>query len=299
MNENSDIPKRSAEHEEREVPVLIVGGGLAGLSTAFFLSWHGVKPLLVEKHSDLLIHPRARGFTPRTVELFRQAGLEPAIRAAFYAEGDDFRWVAARADTLVSDHALVEEPPEEADWHQLSPAPFAPIDQDKLKITLRARAEELGPEMRFSTEMVSFRDDGDGVSAVLRDRRSGSESTVRAQYLVAADGWESPIRERLGIVMEGPGPFFNDVTALIDADLRPALRERRVSIAYVQRPRPGTMLMAHNDAGDRWCSARGTRRNSVNRWLNTPIRGSSNSSGKRLVCRTCGSRCAPRFRELI
>ncbi len=64
MNENSDIPKRSAEHEEREVPVLIVGGGLAGLSTAFFLSWHGVKPLLVEKHSDLLIHPPRPGFYP-------------------------------------------------------------------------------------------------------------------------------------------------------------------------------------------------------------------------------------------
>jgi putative polyketide hydroxylase len=50
-------------HDER-TPVLIVGGGLVGLSTAAFLAWHDVPCLLVERHPDLLIHPRARGFTP-------------------------------------------------------------------------------------------------------------------------------------------------------------------------------------------------------------------------------------------
>src|SRR5215212_12100454 len=85
-------------------PVLIVGGGLTGLSTALFLAWHGVRPLLVERHPDLLIHPRARGFNQRTVELFRQVGLESAIRAASFAGGDDFRWVAVRAETLAGPH---------------------------------------------------------------------------------------------------------------------------------------------------------------------------------------------------
>src|SRR5215203_7364604 len=89
--------------------ILIVGGGLTGLSTALFLAWHGVKPLLVERHADMLIHPRARGFTPRTVELFRQVGLEPAIREAGFAGGGDFCWVAVRAETLASEHVPVEE----------------------------------------------------------------------------------------------------------------------------------------------------------------------------------------------
>ena len=75
---------------------------------------------------------------------------------------------------------------------------------------------------------------------------------MRADYLVAADGWDSPIRERLGIGLDGPGPFFHVVTALVDADLRPALRGRRVNIAYLQQPRPGTILMAHDEAGQRW-----------------------------------------------
>jgi putative polyketide hydroxylase len=116
--------------------VLVVGGGLTGLSTALFLSWHGVPPLLVERHPDLLIHPRARGFTQRTVELFRQVGLEPAIREASFAGGDDFRWNAVHADTLAGEHEPVEESEEGEEMRNLSPAPFAPIDQDKLEVIL-------------------------------------------------------------------------------------------------------------------------------------------------------------------
>jgi putative polyketide hydroxylase len=234
------------------IPVLVVGGGLTGLSTALFLGWHGVRPLLVERHPDLLIHPRARGFTQRTVELFRQMGLEPAIREAGFAGGDDFRWIAVRAETLADEHDAVEEPEEGEEMRNLTPAPFAPIDQDKLEIILRRKAEQLGADIRFSTGLVSFEQDDTGVTAVLKDRRTGAERTVRADYLVAADGWDSPIRERLGIPLDGPGPFFHVVTALIDADLRPALRDRRVNIAYLQQPRPGTILMAHDEAGQRW-----------------------------------------------
>ena len=234
------------------VPVLVVGGGLVGLSTALCLSWQGVRPLLVERHPDLLIHPRARGFTQRTVELFRQIGIEPDIRAASFAGGDDFRWVAVRAETLAGDHEPAEEAEEGEKMRTLSPAPFAPIDQDKLEVILRRKAEELGADIRFSTEMVAFEQDDTGITSVLKDRRTGAEQTVRASYLVAADGWDSPIRERLGIGLEGPGPFFHVLTALIDANLRPALRGRPLNIAYLQQPRPGTILMSHDEAGQRW-----------------------------------------------
>ena len=73
---------------------------------------------------------------------------------------------------------------------------------------------------------------------MLRDRRTGAMRTVRADYLVAADGWDSPIRERLGIGLDGPGPFFNVVTALIDADLRPALRGRGSTSPTCSSPAP-------------------------------------------------------------
>ena len=237
----------------KHIPVLVVGGGLTGLSSAVFLAWHGVPCLLVERHPDLLIHPRARGFTPRTAELYRQVGLEPAIRAAAYASGDGFDWVAVRAETLASAAYIpAAEPGDDGGFEQASPSAFAPIDQDKLEILLRARAEELGAEVRFSTELTSFVQDDAGVTAVLTDRRTGTERTVRADYLIAADGWASPVRHQLGIGADGPGPFFHVLTLMIEADLRPALRGRRVNIAYLERPRPGTILMAHDDVGRRW-----------------------------------------------
>lgn len=248
-------PDSMTSHDSRPdetVPVLIVGGRLTGLSTAVFLAWHGVQPLLVERHSDLLIHPRARGFTARTTELFRQVGLEPAIRAAGFASGDAFHWKAVQADTLAGEWHAIEEPDESAALGELSPAPFAPIDQDKLETILRGRAEELGADIHFSTELVAFTQDEDGVTAVLRDRQRGEEGTVRAGYLVAADGWDSQIRQQLGISLEGPGPFFNVLTVLADADLRPVLHGRSVNIAYLQQPRPGTILLAHDDAGQHW-----------------------------------------------
>ena len=249
---SNDLEGSTPMYDER-TPVLIVGGGLVGLSAAVFLAWHDVPCLLVERHPDLLIHPRARGFTPRTVELYRQVGLEPAIRAAGYAGGDSFEWVAVRAETLASEgYAPAEEQDGGDGFGDVSPSPFAPIDQDKLEILLRNRAEELGADVRFSTELTSFEQDDAGVTAVLEDRRTGAERTVRADYVISADGWDSPVRQRLGVGTDGPGPFFHTITAMIDVDLSPALRGRPVSIAYLQRPRPGTVLMAHDDVGRRW-----------------------------------------------
>ncbi|MBV9229927.1 MAG: FAD-dependent oxidoreductase, partial [Chloroflexi bacterium] len=64
------------------IPVLIVGGGLVGLSTSLFLTQHGIPSLLVERHPGTAIHPRARGINFRTMELFRELGVEEQLRAA-------------------------------------------------------------------------------------------------------------------------------------------------------------------------------------------------------------------------
>lgn len=106
--------------------------------------------------------------------------------------------------------------------------------------------------MRFATELTSFEQDQAGVTAALTDRHTGAEHTVRADYLIAADGYASPVRQRLGIGLDGPGLLYHALTAIIDADLNPALRGRRVSIAHLQQPRPFTILLPHDDTGHRW-----------------------------------------------
>jgi putative polyketide hydroxylase len=253
---HNDLERRTPMYDE-QAPVLVVGGALTGLSCAVFLGVHGVPCVVVERHPDLLIHPRLRGINPRTVELFRQVGLEPAIQAASYVSGEQYAWLPIRAETLADvEYAGIDEA--EGDTSDsASPSSFGPIDQDKLEILLRDRARELGADVRFAAELMSFEQDDTGVTAVLRNRSTGTERTLRSDYLIAADGWNSPIRRHLGVEVDGPGVLYHTITAMVEADLSPALRGRRVDIAYLQRPQPYTVLMAHDAVGQHWVFATG------------------------------------------
>src|SRR5262245_49279660 len=62
-----------------QCPVLIVGGGLAGLSAALFLAARRVPTVLVERHAASSPHPRAIGVTTRSLELLRPLELAPPI----------------------------------------------------------------------------------------------------------------------------------------------------------------------------------------------------------------------------
>src|SRR5204863_4218118 len=65
-----------------DVPVLIVGGSLVGLSAACFLGARGVPSLVVERHAGTAIHPRAALVNQRTMETYRAMGIEAAIEEA-------------------------------------------------------------------------------------------------------------------------------------------------------------------------------------------------------------------------
>src|ERR1700745_3064400 len=70
-----------------DVPVLISGGGPVGLTASLLLSRHGVRSLLVERHPGTALTPKARRINARTMEVFRQYGIDAAIRDAGLAEG--------------------------------------------------------------------------------------------------------------------------------------------------------------------------------------------------------------------
>jgi putative polyketide hydroxylase len=84
--------------------------------------------------------------------------------------------------------------------------------------------------------MLSFEQDPDGVTAVIRDRDSGATQTVRARYMVAADGSRSGIRQSLGIRMLGRGVFSNSVTIYFRAPVAALMRGRNLSVIMVVNP---------------------------------------------------------------
>jgi hypothetical protein len=101
---------------------------------------------------------------------------------------------------------------------------------------LRAHAEALGARHSYATELVRFAQDDHEVVSVVRPRDGGEETLVHSEYLVAADGAHSPIREQLGIRMEGRGTFANCITIYFRADVRELLGGRNLSVVYVNHP---------------------------------------------------------------
>ncbi|MGD3112035.1 FAD-dependent monooxygenase [Streptomyces sp. YGL11-2] len=251
---------------QQKTQVLVVGGALTGLSAAVFLASKDVRVTVVERHPDLLLHPRLRGITPRTVEVFRQVGLGPAISQESFRGGDDV-FVPLRGNTLADEYEPVEEANhvESVDPRTYSPSAYAGIDQDRLELLLRDRARELGADIRYLTEVTALDQDIDGVTVTVRDRAGGGEGTIRADYVIAADGTNSRIRTWLGIETDGPGVLFDTITAIVDANLSAAVRGRNIGIAYLQKPRPFSSMMPHDDSGTRWLFSTGydPRRESV------------------------------------
>src|SRR6185312_9263254 len=65
-----------------ETAVLVVGGSLVGLTASVLLGRHGVPHILIERHRGTAIHPRAAAFHQRTLEIFRNAGIEAEVEQA-------------------------------------------------------------------------------------------------------------------------------------------------------------------------------------------------------------------------
>jgi 2-polyprenyl-6-methoxyphenol hydroxylase-like FAD-dependent oxidoreductase len=220
---------------EQEVPVLVVGGSLVGLSTSVLLAAHGVPNLLVERHGGTAIHPRAASFHQRTMEIFRSVGLQDAVEAAaereFVQNGAIISVESLRGAELQYFYRSYNDGVE-----GLSPTSRLFITQVGLEPLLRTRAQELGAQLDFATEFVGFEQDDAGVTAVIHPRNGGGERTVRAQWLVAADGAHSAIRRRLGIDMVGRGSFADCLTIYFKADVRSLLDQRNLSVVYVNHP---------------------------------------------------------------
>jgi putative polyketide hydroxylase len=228
-----------------DVPVLVVGGGPVGLLMATGLRHFGVDCLLVEKHASTLDFPKGRRVTTRTVEIFRQWGLEAAVanvslpraNSLFSFEGETLLGADYRRQGLPFDNVK-----------QTSPTRELMCSQERLEPVLRERAKA-DADVRFSAEVVSFTQNCDGVTADAV--MAGEHVSLRASYVVAADGAHGRTRDALGISRSGPGTFGHRLSILVDADLGTRMAERQSAVYWLRQPRPGSLFVAV-DNKNRW-----------------------------------------------
>ncbi|MDW4906431.1 FAD-dependent monooxygenase [Streptomyces sp. ADMS] len=246
---------RAQEADEpvgHHTPVLIVGGSLVGLSTSLFLGRLGVPHTLVERHSGTSVHPRGRGNNVRTMELFRVAGVERRIEEAASVLADNHGIL--QTPSLVGDVGewLFKEIDPGGGLARFSPSGWCLCSQNDLEPVLLENARALGGDLRFSTELMSFEQGPEGVTARVKSRETGEHTTIRADYLVAADGPRSPVREQLGIGQSGPGDLFHNVSITFTSrGLAGVVGDRRFIVCYLTSPdADGALLPVDNR--ERW-----------------------------------------------
>lgn len=234
-------------------PVLIVGGGPVGLSASLLLSCFGVPTLLIERHASTSIHPRARGLNIRTMEIYRELGLEEAVHAAGAALADSrymlfVETLAGKEIRRVPDEDLF---PVGEQLAQVTPCSWCQCAQDELEPILLAAARRNGADVQFGTELVTFTQDSTGVTATVMDRSTGVQRTVRARYMLAADGANSTIRKALEVPMFGQGTLEHYVNIYFHADLRNLVHGREFGICFVENSAVEGIFLAVNNT-DRW-----------------------------------------------
>ncbi|MCB8901723.1 MULTISPECIES: FAD-dependent monooxygenase [unclassified Streptomyces] len=198
-------------HTGTTTDVLIVGAGPVGLSAAAELRRHGVRCRLVDRLPARLPYAKAVGIQPRTLELWDRMGLIRAVLEAAVPMRGQLTYV----NGAVAARIALELPPD-------VPYGFAALPQYETERLLEEYVAGLGTSIERGTEIVSFVQDPDGVTALLRSA-SGLTEELRVPYLIGCDGAHSVVRKTLGLSYEG-GAFpeaymLGDVVAESDWDL--------------------------------------------------------------------------------
>ncbi|RMB82981.1 FAD-dependent monooxygenase [Streptomyces shenzhenensis] len=214
----ADTPSPAPTPEPDEtVPVLVAGAGPGGLSTAVFLGLHGVPALVVERHPGTSTAVKATGQYPHTMEALAIAGAAETVRERGRRYRSDFHMVVA--ETLAGPVLRTLMSGDQLSMRHVSPEDWGTASQSAVEAVLADRARELGARLHFSTRLTSLTQDADGVTAVTEHTDTGERRVIRAQYLVAADGWRSGIRQSLGIAVSGRGTVGKVLRVLFQADL--------------------------------------------------------------------------------
>ncbi len=173
-----------------ECEVLVVGAGPTGLTLAVELRRRGVDALLIDALEEPQKWDRATVVHPRSLEVFEALGIvrgfteagAPQRAARLYSAGEVLVEVDFSLSGASYDHNLG-------------------LSEEMTERLLTGRLNSEGGQVERSTRLLSMTQDDEGVTATVE--RGGREEEVRAAWIVGCGGYHSPVREAVGIELDG------------------------------------------------------------------------------------------------
>jgi 2,4-dichlorophenol 6-monooxygenase len=245
---------------EIRTPVLIVGGGGAGLTASMLLSRLGVESLLVSALPTTSALPKAHVLNQRAMEILREAGVADRIYAkstpadqmqatAWYAGFAGPHPLCGRRIARLEAWGAGGRDPA---WAAASACRSANLPQIRLEPILKQHAEALAPgRVRFGHELTDLAQDAGGVSATVLDRARQETYRVRSEYLLACDGGRS-VGPKLGVVLEGQRNVASEVSIHMSADLTRWARDPDVLIRWIWLPETARLGVLVPMGPERW-----------------------------------------------
>ena len=208
---DAHIDAERADSGAEAVPVLIAGGGPVGLTVALTLAQRGVAAMLVERNPSTTTHPKMDITNGRSMELFRLLGVADELRKVAVPEDHPFDvswvtkldgWELARFHypTVTQRRELIHECTDGTTTLEPAMRVSQALLEPVLKNILETRAPQI--DVRYGWALQTFRQDDDGVDAVIRCAETGETRNIRAQFLAGCDGAGSLVRRGLEIGLD-------------------------------------------------------------------------------------------------
>ncbi|WP_307825010.1 FAD-dependent monooxygenase [Streptomyces sp. M2CJ-2] len=219
--------------------VVVVGSGPAGATAALLLSTLGVDNIMITKYRWTANTPRAHITNQRSMEVFRALGIEDQVLADATEHalvGDTVFCTSIAGEEIGRIHTWGTRPDREADYRLASPCLTVDIPQTYLEPILVRNATQRGTQTQFSTEYLSHFQDADGVTVEVLDHLTGQRYSIRAKYLIGADGARSKVVADIGLPFAGAMDIAGSMNITFKADIASFVSHRPSVLYWVIQP---------------------------------------------------------------
>lgn len=216
------------------IDVLVIGYGPTGATMANLLAHRGHRVMVIDQAATIYDKPRAITADQEALRIFQEIGIvDEVVAAATPHPGTDFVGLEGQ----VIKRFYPAPPPNALGWE-----PSFMFVQPELEATLRRAIDQRhNVEVRLQHRFVSLAQDDAGVTVDMLRLTDGTTTTVRAQYVIAADGASSQVRKQWAAPIEDLA--FDEWWLVVDAWITGPVELPQRCVQYCRPSRPGTYIV--------------------------------------------------------